>query len=120
MNVLKSTSSSYVQNVTVNMVLTSYLDKPYFVACLGGYVASIQMMSHNKLKHQVRGQFFLSNRWLCYTMTAKQVNAVIDNTGEECRSRFSYARTHDTVATVTISRRRRTSKFCTQSSGLLT
>ena len=36
------------------------------------------------------------------------------NTGEECRSRFSYARTHDAVATVNISRQRRISKFCTQ------
>ena len=73
------------------MILTSYLDKPYFVASLGGYVASIQMMSRDKLKHQVRGQFmsrdkfillhditFMSHRWLRYTMTAKQVNAAID------------------------------------------
>ena len=41
-------------------------------------------MSHDKLKHQVRGQFlsrditFMSHRWLRYTMTAKQVNAAID------------------------------------------
>ena len=56
-NVLKSTSSSYVQNMIENMVLTSYLDKSYFVASNGGYVASIQMMSRDKLKHQVRGQF---------------------------------------------------------------
>ena len=75
-----------------NMVLTSYLDKSYFAASYGGYVAIIQMMSRNKLKHQVRGQFlsrdksillrditFMSHRWLCYTTTAKQViNAAID------------------------------------------
>ena len=49
------------------------------------------MMSRDKLKHQVRGQFlshnkfilsrditFISHRWLCYTMTAKQINAAID------------------------------------------
>ena len=73
------------------MILTSYLDKSYFVASYGGYVASIQMMSRDKLKHQVRGQFLsrgkfiLSHdvtsmlpRWLRYTMTAKQVNAAID------------------------------------------
>ena len=84
MNVLKSNSSNYVQNVIDNMVLTSYLDKLYFVA-------SIQMMSHDKLKHQVRRQFlsrdkfilshditFMSHRWLRYTITAKQVNAAID------------------------------------------
>ena len=33
------------------------------------------------------------------------------NTGEECRSRFLYAPTHDAVAMVTISRRSRISKF---------
>ena len=77
MNVLKSTSSNYVQNMIENMVLTSYLDKSYFVASKGGYVASIQMMSRDKLKHQVRGQIlsrditFMSHRWLRYTMTAK-------------------------------------------------
>ena len=60
-----------------NMVLTLYLDKSYFVA-------SIQLMSRDRLKHQVRGQFlsrditFLSHRWLRYTMTSKQVNATID------------------------------------------
>ena len=74
---LKSTSSSYVQNMTENMVLTSYLDKSYFVA-------SIQKMSRDKLKHQIRGQFllrditFMCHRWLRYAMTAKQVNAAID------------------------------------------
>ena len=31
-NVLQSISSSYVQNMIENMVLTSYLDKSYFVA----------------------------------------------------------------------------------------
>ena len=49
------------------------------------------MMLRDKLKHQVRGQFlsrdkfilsrdinFMSRRWLCYTMTAKQVNTAID------------------------------------------
>ena len=67
-----------------NMVSTSYLGKSYFVASYGGYVASIQMMSRDKLKQQLRGQFlssditFMSHRWLCYTMTAKQVNAAID------------------------------------------
>ena len=68
MNVLKSTSSSYVQNMTENIVLKSYLEKSYFVA-------SIQMMSLDKLEHQVRGQFLsrdvtsMSHRWLRYTMT---------------------------------------------------
>ena len=91
MNVLESTSSSYVQNIIENMVLTSYLDKSYFVASEGGYVASIQTMSHDKLKHQVRGKFlrrekftllcdvtFMSHQSLHYTMTAKQVNVAID------------------------------------------
>ena len=41
-------------------------------------------------------------------------------TGEKCRSRFSYARPHDAVATVTVSRQRRISKFCIQNSGLQT
>ena len=55
MNVLKSTSSCYVQNMIENMILTSYLDKLYFVA-------SIQMRSRDKLKHQVRGQFFVARQ----------------------------------------------------------
>ena len=84
MNVWKSTSSSYVQNMIENMVLTSNLEKSYFVA-------SIQMMLCDKLKHQVRGQFlsrnkfilsrditFMSHQWLRYIMTAKQANAAID------------------------------------------
>ena len=88
-----------------NMILMSYPRKSYSVASKGGYVASIQMMSRDRLKHQVRGQFlsrdklkhqvrgqflsrdkfilsrdvtFMSHRWLRYTMTAKQVNAAID------------------------------------------
>ena len=42
------------------MSLTSYLDKSYFVASRGGYVANIQAMLRDKLKHQVR-QHFLSS-----------------------------------------------------------
>ena len=41
------------------MVLTSYLDKSYFIARKGKYVASIQVMSHDTLR-QVTGQFLLS------------------------------------------------------------
>ena len=33
-----------------NMILPSYLNKLYFVASKGGYVASIQMLSSNMLK----------------------------------------------------------------------
>ena len=91
MNVLKSTSSRYVQNMIENMVLTAYLDKSHFVASYGGYVTSSQVMSHDKLKHQVIEQFlshdkfillrditFMFYRWLRYTMTAKLINAAID------------------------------------------
>ena len=53
MNVLKRTSSSYVQNMTENIILTSYSDKSYFVAGWGGYVVRIQMLSRDKLKHKV-------------------------------------------------------------------
>ena len=52
LKIFKSTSSSYVQNMIENMGLTSYFDKSYFVA-------RIQMMSFGKLKHQVKGQFYL-------------------------------------------------------------
>ena len=41
------------------MILMSYSDKLYLVASRGRYVASIQMISRDKLKHQV-GQQFLS------------------------------------------------------------
>ena len=51
-----------------NMILTSYLDKSYFVAsrggCLMGYVASIQTMLCDKLKHQVGHEFFSSSRFV--------------------------------------------------------
>ena len=68
-----------------NMILTSYLDK---FASLGGYVSSVQRMSLNKLKHQVRQQFslcdhtcdvsFVSHWKSRYTLTGKQVDAAID------------------------------------------
>ena len=57
MNVLKITSSSYVQNMIGNIILTSYLDKSYLVASWGGYVASIQLMRPDNLKHEVKQQF---------------------------------------------------------------
>ena len=52
MNVLKNTSSSYVQNMIENLILMSYLDKSYLAASWGGYVTSIQMLSRDKLKHK--------------------------------------------------------------------
>ena len=83
---LKSISSSYVQNMIENMILTSYSDNSYFIAKQGGYVASIHMMSPDKLKHKVMQQFlspdkfsllrditFMSYWRLHYTMTGKQV-----------------------------------------------
>ena len=48
MNVLKSISSRYVQNMIENMILTSYSDQSYLVTSSDGYVASIQMMSSDK------------------------------------------------------------------------
>ena len=84
MNMVKSTSSNCLQNMIENMILTSYSDKSYLVASLNGYVASIQMMSHDTLKHQARRQLLSHNitlMWhckLCYTTIAKQVNAAID------------------------------------------
>ena len=48
---------NYVQNMIENMILTSCSHKSYLVACLDGYVPSIQMMSRDKLKHQVRQHF---------------------------------------------------------------
>ena len=39
------------------MIMTSYSNTSYFVASWGGYLASIQMMSRDKLKHQVSQQF---------------------------------------------------------------
>ena len=40
-----------------NMILTSHSDTSYLVASRGGYVASIEMMSREKLKHKVSQQF---------------------------------------------------------------
>ena len=75
-----------------NTTLTSYLVESYFLASQGGYIASSQMMSHDKLKHQVKGQFlsgdkfflshditFISHWWLRYTMNGKPVDAAIDS-----------------------------------------
>ena len=50
--------------MTENKILTSYLDKSYFVASRGGYVASIQAMSCDKLKQQVRQQFLSRDRFI--------------------------------------------------------
>ena len=93
MNVFKIIRWSYVQNMIENMILTSYLDKSYFVAsrggCLMGYVASIQTMLCDKLKHQVGHEFFFMKQVclyiarqnfmlhcrLCNTMARKQVDA---------------------------------------------
>ena len=60
-----------------NMFLTSYLDKSYLVASIGGQVASTQMMSRNKLKYEVNQQFmsremtFMWHQRLRHTMTGK-------------------------------------------------
>ena len=42
-----------------NMILTSYSDKSYFVESWGECVTRIQMMSFDKLKHQVKEEFLL-------------------------------------------------------------
>ena len=47
-----------------NMILTPYLNKSYFVASRGGYVESIQMMSRDMLKHQVRQQFLSCDKFI--------------------------------------------------------
>ena len=88
MNVLKSSSSSYDQNMIENMILTSYADKSYILASLGGYVASMQMMSRDKLKHQQlqsRDKFilschitFMSHRRLRYAITVKLLDTAKD------------------------------------------
>ena len=64
MNVLKSTSSSYVQNMIENMNLTSYLDWSYLVASWGGYVTSIQIMSRDNLKYQVDQQCLSPDKFM--------------------------------------------------------
>ena len=55
---MKCTSSSYVQNVIENMVLMSYLDKPYFVASWD------EMLHSNDVAHQERGQFLLRDKFI--------------------------------------------------------
>ena len=47
-----------------NMIVTSYTDKSYLIARWGGYVASIQMMSHDKLKHQVSEQYLSRDKFI--------------------------------------------------------
>ena len=45
-----------------SMMFTSYSDMSYLVAIRGGYVASIQTMSHDKFKHKERQQFFVARQ----------------------------------------------------------
>ena len=86
MNVLKSTSSSYVQNMIENMVLTSYLDKPVvlcrrlrWTCCKYSNDVARQVETPSKRTVLLsRDIIFMSHRWLRYTMTAKQVSAAID------------------------------------------
>ena len=54
-----------------NMSLTSYLDKSYLVASRGAYVASIQMMSRDKLKHP------LSQQFLSHDMISRRVKVTL-------------------------------------------
>ena len=57
LNVLKNTSFSYVQNMIENTIFTSYSDKSYLVARIGGDVANIQIISRDELKHHVSNNF---------------------------------------------------------------
>ena len=45
-----------------SMILTSYSDESYLVPSGGEYVARIQIMLRNKLKHQVSQQFLLNDK----------------------------------------------------------
>ena len=45
-----------------SMILTSYSDESYFVPSGEEYVARIQIMLRNKLKHQVSQQFLLHDK----------------------------------------------------------
>ena len=87
---MKSTGSSYVQNMIENMILTSYSDKSYHVATSGGSVVGVQKISRDKLKHEVgqhllwHNKFILSYdmtfmlRWkLHHTLTVNHVDAAI-------------------------------------------
>ena len=87
MDALKSISFSDVQNMIEIMILTSYSDESYFVAMWDGYIASFQLMSGEKLKHQVRWRYlsydtftlshditFMLHWRLRYTMTADQIS----------------------------------------------
>ena len=69
LNVLKSISFRYVQNMIENMILTSYSEKSYLAASWGGYVASIQIMSRDKLKHSKSSIFVVRQIYLSRNMT---------------------------------------------------
>ena len=66
------------------MILTSNLDKLYFVTSLSVYDASSQMMLYNKLKHQLKQHFWLGDitfvlhKRLSCNKTVEQVDATID------------------------------------------
>ena len=87
MNVLKNANSSYVQNMMEYMILMSYSDMSQLVTN-HEYIASIRMMSPEKLEQQISHHFFarqnvlphdtkLLSRKLCYTMTITRMDATI-------------------------------------------
>ena len=56
MNVLKNASLSYVQNMIEIMILASYSDKSWLVASSDEFVASTQIMSHDRSQVETPGK----------------------------------------------------------------
>ena len=54
----------FKNNIMENMILTLYLDKSHHVASWGGYVASTQVMSRVKLKHQASQQLLSHGKFI--------------------------------------------------------
>ena len=75
-NVLRNARSSYVQNMIENTILTSNLDKSYFVA-------SIQTTSHKKSKHEVSQQFL--SRYKFILLCNNKMNLSRDRNYSSCR-----------------------------------
>ena len=81
-NILTNANSNYAQNVTGSMILMSYLGRSSPITSLDGYVAGIQMMSSNNLKHYLQSEYIDK----CYLRYAQNVTGNMILMSYSCRS----------------------------------
>ena len=106
MNVLNSAYSVYTQILTDSMILTSYSEKSYLPANFGGYVESVQMMSHDTSKHQLSQQFVARQK---YSVARHEFHVAlqvtlnhVSNTHQCCNTRIISFTTSEVLVHVTL------------------